>query len=190
MDYEDRLELFKAELSLISRSEIQKFIKACIKEAPDYVFTDCPSSSSGKYHPIEELGPDGNIIHTRKAFALAYDLCRALDIEEYRDEVCGAVLLHDLRKQGKEKSGHTVREHPQLMADLISEIYNRDFKTIISESSFSIMYWGIASHYGRWTQEKLRKPIERYTRSELAVYIADYIVSKRFVHIDINRIYG
>jgi HD superfamily phosphohydrolase YqeK len=52
------------------------------------------------------------------------------------------------------------------------------------------MYWGVASHYGRWTQEKHRKPIEQYTRTELAVYIADYISSKRFVHVDVNRIHG
>jgi len=58
MELKERLSIFKDELNLISKKGIKDFVKACIAAAPDYVFEDCPSSSSGKYHPIEELGSE------------------------------------------------------------------------------------------------------------------------------------
>jgi len=187
MDYEDRINYFSDELELIARPEIREFVEECIKRVPDYVFEDCPSSSSGKYHPIEESGPDGTILHTKKVFALAYELSRGLDCEESRDEVCAAALLHDLVKQGMTKSGFTVKEHPQLMADFVAEIYKEKFKDKLDRESALKIYYGIFYHYGPWTKQSVRKPMSDYTPEELAVYLADYVSSKRFVYIDSRR---
>jgi hypothetical protein len=189
MDYNKRVELFKNELELISNPAIKDFIKACLKEVPDYIFTDCPSSSSGKYHPIEELSADGTIIHTKKVFAVAYELSRALDCEHHRDEICAAAILHDMLKQGKVKSGHTVKDHPQLMAQFVADLYKNKFKEEgkLSRESMIIIYYGIFYHYGPWTEKSVAKDMSKYSKEELAVYLADYIVSKRFVHIDIKR---
>jgi len=186
MDYEDRIDYFKDEIALISRPEIRELVKECMKRAPDYVFEDCPSSY-GPYHPIEELGSDGTILHTKKVFALAYELSRGLDCEESRDEVCAAALLHDLLKQGKTKGGYTVKEHPQLMAELVAEVYKEKFKDKLDRESALKIYYGIFHHYGPWTKPDVRKPMSDYTGEELAVFIADYISSKRFVHVDSRR---
>jgi 23S rRNA maturation-related 3'-5' exoribonuclease YhaM len=186
MDYEDRISYFKDELVLISRPEIRELVKECIRRVPDYVFDDCPSSY-GPYHPIEELGADGTILHTKKVFALAYELSRGLGCEESRDEVCAAALLHDLLKQGKEKGGYTAKEHPQIMAELISEVYKEKFKDKLDRESALKIYYGVFYHYGPWTKHDVRKPITEYTMEELSVYIADYISSKRFVHVDSER---
>ena len=187
MDYEDRINYFRDELELIARPEIREFVEECIKRVPDYVFEDCPSSSSGKYHPIEESGPDGTILHTKKVFALAYELSRGLDCEGSRDEVCAAALLHDLVKQGMTKSGFTVKEHPQLMAEFVADIYKEKFKDKLDRESALKIYYGIFYHYGPWTKQSVRKPMSDYTPEELAVYLADYVSSKRFVHIDSRR---
>jgi hypothetical protein len=187
MNYEERLITFKDELDLISKPIIKEFVQECIKIAPDYVFEDCPSSSSGKYHPLEELGPDGTILHTKKVFALAYELSRALDCEYNRDEICAAALLHDMAKQGLEKSGHTVKEHPQIMAQLIADVYKEKFTEKLDRESALKIYYGIFYHYGPWTDRKVKKPLSQYTPEEQCVYIADYISSKRFVHVDHKR---
>jgi len=187
MDYKDRLELFKDELDLISQPEIRAFTEACIEVSPDYVFEDCPSSSSGKYHPIEELGPDGTVLHTKKVFALAYELSRGLDCEHHRDEVCAAALLHDMVKQGLVKSGHTVKNHPKLMAELVASVYKEKFQDKLDRDSALIIYYGIFYHYGPWTSESVKKPLSAYTPEELCVYVADYVSSKRFVHVDHER---
>jgi len=186
MDYEDRISYFKSEIALIARPEIRELVKECIKRVPDYVFEDCPSSY-GPYHPIEELGPDGTILHTKKVFALAYELSRGFDCEESRDEVCAAALLHDLLKQGETKGGYTAKEHPQLMAELVAEVYKEKFKDKLDRKSALKIYYGIFYHYGPWTKPAVRKPMSDYTGEELAVFIADYVSSKRFVHVDSRR---
>jgi len=190
MDYEGRLRLFNRELELIVNEDIREFTKECIKLSPDYIFTDCPSSSSGKYHPLEELGPDGTILHTKKVFAMAYELSRALNCEHHRDEVCAAALLHDFMKQGPTKSGHTVRDHPQLMAKFIADIYTSNFKERLNRDSALIIYYGVFYHYGPWTEKSVSKPMSKFTPEELSVYMADYVASKRFVHVDTKRSAG
>lgn len=187
MDLQAKVDLFKEELELIADVNIREFTKECIRTSPDYVFEDCPSSTSGKYHPVEELGPDGTILHTKKVFALAYELSRALDCEIHRDEICAAALLHDMMKQGHERAGHTVKEHPQLMAKLVANVYNNGFKDKLNTNSMMIIYKGVYYHYGPWTEQSVRKPITSYAPEELAVYLADYVSSKRFVSIDAER---
>jgi len=187
MYLEKRIETFKEELSLILNPIIKEFAIECMNQSPDYIFENCPSSSTGKYHPLEELGADGTILHTKKVFALAYELSRALDCEEYRDEICAAALLHDFAKQGLSKSGHTVRDHPQIMAKLVADAYNTMFKDKISKDAAFRIYFGIFYHYGPWTEQSVKKPLSDYKPWELCVYVADYVSSKRFVHVDSNR---
>jgi HD superfamily phosphohydrolase YqeK len=187
MDIKDRLEFFKDELALISNPIIREFVEECISQAPDYIFEDCPSSSSGKFHPVEELGPDGTLIHTKKVFALAYELSRGLDCEYHRDEICAAALLHDFEKQGKEKSGHTTKDHPQMMAATAANIYREKFRGRLERDSANIICSAIFYHYGPWTDQSVKKPLSSYTCEELAVYVADYVSSKRFVQVDYKR---
>ena len=184
MELKGRLELFKEELNLIAKKDVRDFTKAVLEAAPDYIFEDCPSSSSGRYHPIDELGPDGNNIHVRKVFAVAYELSRGLDCENNRDEICAAALLHDIVKQGVAKSGHTVRNHPQLAADLIAEVYKDKFKDKIDRNSVVIIYNAIKYHYGPWTEKSMKKSLKEYSLEELCLYVSDYISSKRFIKVD------
>lgn len=184
MDYKDRLELFKPELSLMFKKDVLDFTKACIEVAPDYVFDDCPSSSSGKFHPVDELGGDGTVIHTKRVFTLAYDYSRMLDVEHHRDEICSAALLHDMAKQGLDSTGHTVNNHPQIMAGIIADVYNTRFKEKLDKTSANIIYWCVFYHYGPFTVMKHRKSMDQFSLEELAVYNADYTASKRFVKVD------
>ncbi len=187
METKERLELFKDELGLIIHPIIREFVEECLTQAPDYVFVDCPSSSSGKFHPIEELGPDGTIIHTKKVFALAYELSRGFDVEQHRDEICAAALLHDMVKQGLSRAGHTVKEHPQLMAKFAADIYRAKFKGRLSNKSANIICSCIAHHYGPWSHPDIKKPLTEYHMEEMVVYTSDYVTSKRFIHVDHKR---
>jgi len=184
MEPKERLEIFKEELDLIVRKDIKDFTKAVIAAAPDYVFEDCPSSSSGKYHPLDELSNDGTIIHTKKVFAVAYELSRGLDCEENRDVILASALLHDLAKQGLERSGHTKKDHPQIMAKLVADVYNAKFKDKLDKISANIIYYATFFHYGPWTERSVKKSLREYSPEELCVYLSDYIASKRFMKVD------
>jgi 23S rRNA maturation-related 3'-5' exoribonuclease YhaM len=177
--------VFVEELRLIFDRNIREFTRLCIISAPDYFFTDCPASSSGKYHPLDELAWDGTIIHTRKVFTTAYELCRGLGCEDNRDEILSACIIHDLRKQGIKRTGHTTKNHPDLGAKLVEEVY--EATKIIEEESYKIIRDSVGYHYGLWSIRPWQKPLANYTMEELCVYLSDYIASKRCVDVNYKR---
>jgi 23S rRNA maturation-related 3'-5' exoribonuclease YhaM len=178
---EEKSAVFEKQLELIFDERVREFTRLCIIMAPDYFFTDCPASSSGKYHPISELGWDGTMIHTKKVFTVAYSLCRGLGCEDHRDEILSACIIHDLRKQGLKRSGWTVKNHPNLAAELVEEI-QRDTQ-ILSDESFNIIRNCAGYHYGLWSTGKWKKPLSEFTPEELCVYLSDYVASKREVEV-------
>jgi len=182
---EEKGKVFEEELKLIFDDDIREFTRVCVLAAPEYLLTDCPASSTGKYHPVSELGPDGTILHTKKVFTLAYELCRGLDCEQNRDEILSACIIHDLRKQGLTKSGHTTKNHPDLAAKLVEEV-QRD-TMLLSDESFNLIRNMVGYHYGLWSSGNWRKPLSEFTFEELCVYISDYVASKRCVEVNYRR---
>ena len=135
---DEKVEMFKEELDLIFNNNIKEFTKICLMVAPDYFFIDCPASSSGKYHPIDEIGADGCIIHTKRVVTVAYDLSRGLGCEENRDAIISACIIHDLRKQGLYRSGHSMKNHPDLGAQLVEEVHKDT--GLLNEHQFAIIF--------------------------------------------------
>lgn len=172
-----KIDIFKSELSLIFNAGIRSFTEVCVMMAPDYIFYNAPASTSGKYHPIDELSGYGTVIHTKRVVTVAYELSRGLGCEQNRDQVISACILHDLRKQGVEPSGHTVKWHPDLGAKLVEEIYN-DLK-LISVSDFEMIRNCVGYHYGPWSIKPWSKNLNDYTAEEMCVYLSDYIASKK-----------
>lgn len=182
---EEKEAVFAQELERIFDRDIREFTRLCIAQSPDYFFVDCPASSSGKYHPVDELGADGTIIHTKKVFTVAYELSRGLGCENSRDAILAAAIIHDLLKQGKYRSGHTTKNHPDLAAKLVEEVH--EATQIISDEAFKIIRDSVGYHYGPWSVEPWKKSLNDYTPEELCVYISDYVASKRFVSVDYRR---
>lgn len=181
----EKVKVFEKELELILDPSIKEFVRLCIIAAPDYVLYDCPSSSSGKWHPVNELGGNGNVVHIKKMVTMLYEVCIAFDCGESRDEILAAGLIHDLRKQGLEKSGHTVSHHPELAAQLVEEV-QRDTQ-LLTDESYRMIRSCVGYHYGVWSEEKWKKPLTQYTPEELTVYITDVFLSKRYVDVDYRR---
>lgn len=187
MEIQDRLDFFKEELDLIFDGRIKEFAKLCLAMAPDYIFDDCPASSTGKHHPLNELSWDGTLIHTKKVFHVCYTLSRALDIESKRDLlVCGA-LIHDLVKRGWEE-GHpwTKYDHPQLAAELVDRV-QKDTE-LLTEDEYITIRGCVFYHYGPWTLKNCKKPMTDYSLEELCVYISDYVASKKFLEVQYSGV--
>ncbi len=182
MNIKEREEAFKEELAVIVNKNIKEFTKLCLASAPDYFFTDCPASSTGKYHPLNELSWDGTIIHTKKVFNIAYTLSRGLGIEENRDAILSACIIHDLLKKGKKGSLWVQKNHPQLAAELVDTI-QKDTQ-LLTDEEHEIIRGSVFYHYGPWTTKAVSKPMNEYTLEELCVYISDYVGSKRFLHVE------
>lgn len=177
---------FESELERIYDHSIREFARLCIVNAPDYIFIDCPSSSTGKYHPIDELAPDGTIIHTKKVFTMAYEIVKGLDCDNNRDIVLAAALVHDLRKKGTgEGALHTLKNHPNHAAQLVDEV--QEATQLLTENQHKMLRNCVGYHYGPWSVKPWLKPMEQYTREELALYMSDFVVSKRFIMTDYRR---
>lgn len=172
-----KVDIFRSELDLIFDNKIRSFTEVCIMMSPDYIFFDAPASSSGKYHALDELSGFGTVIHTKRVVTVAYELARGLGCDPSRDLVISASILHDMRKQGVVKSGHTVKWHPDLASKLVEEVH-MDTK-IISEKDYNIIRNCVGYHYGPWSIKPWSKPLEKYTSEELCVYLSDYIASKK-----------
>lgn len=182
---EEKEKAFEEELKLIFSDTIREFTRLCIISAPDYIFVDCPSSSSGKYHPVDENSGSGNIIHTKRVFTVAYEMCRGLGVEEHRDQILSSCLVHDAIKQGWKHTGHTVRNHPALAAELVKRV--QDDTQLLDDESYNIIRKSVGYHYGPWSSGEWKKPLSKYTFEELCVYVSDYVASKRCIHVDYRR---
>jgi len=135
---EEKVAAFSDELASIFDKKIREFTRLCVMQSPDYFYLDCPSSSSGKYHPLDELGADGVLIHTKKVFTMAYEMVKALACEHNRDLVLSACIIHDLRKQGLEKLGYTdMQSHNDWAADLVNEV--QEATQLLTEEQHTII---------------------------------------------------
>lgn len=183
---EEKVERFAPELRLIFDKKVREFTRLCISQGPDYFFIDCPSSTTGKFHPLDELTADGVIIHTKKVFTMAYEMVKATDCEHSRDLVIAAALIHDLRKQGLTESGHTdMKRHCDLAAQLVTEV--QEATQLLDASQYTIIRNCVGYHLGPWSHEPWKKPMSEYTAEELTLFLSDFTVSKRFVSVDYRR---
>ncbi len=185
MTLEEKVDVFKKELELILDHTIREFTRLCVTSAPEYFFTDCPASSSGKFHPLNELAGNGTIVHTKKVVTLAYELVKGLDCELARNEVIAACIIHDLRKQGLEKTGHTVPNHPESAAQLVDEV-QRDTQ-MLPDETYEMIRSCVGYHYGLWSIEPWQKSLGEYTKEEYTVYLSDFVASKRMIDVNYRR---
>jgi len=182
---EEKVALFDKELGLIFDPIIREFTRLCLIKAPPYYFADCPASSSGKFHPLDELCGDGTIIHTKRVFTVAYELCVGFGCQNNRDLILAACIIHDLVKQGRTKTGHTVKNHPALAAELVEQV--QEATQLLDENNYNIIRNCVGYHYGLWSAAPWIKPIREYTPEELCVYTADYVASKKCVLVNYTR---
>jgi hypothetical protein len=182
---EEKAGYFKEELQRIYDLGVREFTRLCLIHAPDYIFLDCPSSSSGKFHPLDELSADGTLIHMKKVFTMAYDMVKALDCEDNRDIVLAASLIHDLRKRGPVDSGHSLKDHAAHAAILVDEV--QDATQLLTKKQHEMLRNCVGYHYGPWSEGDWLKPIDNFTKEELALFLSDFVVSKRFIITDYRR---
>lgn len=99
---EQKVAVFKRELSYIKDLEIRTLTEDLIGTIPNYFF-EIPASSTGKYHPDYALGKGGLVRHTKAAclFANILRIPNPLQLSERMlDCAIAALIMHDTRKSG------------------------------------------------------------------------------------------
>lgn len=183
---EERFKLIEPVLDTIENEDLKELCVAIVNQFPEYIW-EIPASSSGKYHPSQDLGPGGLMRHQ---ICVARMCNYILQLDQYtnripsrqRDCMRIAALTHDGRKSGLEQSAHTVHEHPILMADAVWNM-RADFPELIDE--LDTISNCISSHSGQWTTSKRSELVlpEPVTEIQELVHLADYIASRKDIEM-------
>jgi len=181
---------------LIKDGELRRFIDGFLERIPTKFWT-VPSSSSGKYHPPEDNGKTGLVIHTLKAVQIGINLCNLYEVKQKnKDIVISAILLHDTFKNwtGFEWGKYTNYEHGKIGADRIrveaSNQYNFIYGEIISYKTYKkILKIArlVEIHMGRWTKPKAYYNKFR-KRLEQIIIEADYLASRKGISFKVKEV--
>ena len=187
-------------ISTIEMPSVRQMAERGLLNAPDY-FWEIPSSSSGKYHPVDELVRGGLVVHTLKVLyvfetlapSVVYDPAVLHGLWNYEaDCIRCAILLHDTFKNGTPNCGHTVHEHPIIASQ---EFRRREINNPL-QKGVDIIDSLIASHMGKWTQSKYSETIlpdpeeyeGRVAKMAKIVHLCDFLAAqKTFLNIQAFR---
>lgn len=174
------------EINLIQDDGIASFVRSILLKAES--FWVVPSSFSGKYHPADEHGLGGNVIHTKRVVRIARIMADSYALtEDEMDIITAACLLHDVTKGiSSDDTGTFVYDpmHPYTVGKFVSNCqsidkeYGNDAQStslFISEEAIQTILRLVRCHLGPWSPVPETYPI---TYMDYIVHLADNIASK------------
>lgn len=159
-----------------------------MEKAPDYFWT-IPASTSGKYHPVTDLGEGGLVRHSLMVARVMEDLIRK-EKDSCDDDLFSmliiASLFHDVMKCGEQTEDFiTEHEHPIYSAGFV---YRNGIQvhSLLSQSWFATVAHMIERHMGRWTTSTHSDTILEAPDNKLSdmLHTADYIASRKYCLYD------
>jgi len=168
-------EILYSQLGKIKDLEIRKFVEQALDKS-DKDFWEIPCSMTGKHHPPENQGEEGNIRHLIKCLLVTEKLCDYFSLSKKdNDIVLASVFLHDIKKHGEPWSDKTDYEHGKIASDWLEQFELREPEK--TEIRNCVRY-----HMYKYTGTK--EDIERAscpTRKELIMQLADFFSSLKEV---------
>lgn len=197
MEKEDLiLEPLLEEISLIQDQGIRLFVRAMLLAADD-LFWSGPSSASGKFHPPDERGECGNVLHTKRVVRTADIMCASQERSVLeRDIVLAACILHDITKIVKiDGQIRSDRMHPYTVDFVLKNIREAELSSEEEPTGSSTMYIDdlalyqimkcIRSHLGPYSPVPETYPT---VINEWIVHLADNIAAHLHEIIDGDKI--
>jgi len=178
--------VFEKELAQITNKEFRDRVLDIIELCPNYVLV-VPSSSTGKYHPRDEVGcEEGMIRHIQRCVVVTTELVR---MHKYgstsiqRDVLIAGSILHDIFKQGEptdkilsngivgHKGKHTNPIHPRLIYKTIHKYIEKNMFKDLEKPLTTRMGDNLEAladvclfHEGQWTTDKSREDYTAQTK--------------------------
>ena len=191
------IEQFNDLIEVINNEELRKVVHKLLEAAPDYI-TVCPASSTGKYHPADEIGENGMILHIRRCATIAIEVTRMYGWDQdAQDLLIAGSMLHDVYKQGLptnrlDKHGiempkvkHTTKLHPIYIFDRIRDIADAwPPDDPLYQKLYDLAHMCLF-HEGRWTIDQSRdaavvSKMTPYTKRMCeAMHLVDMMACKR-----------
>lgn len=181
------------EIDTIKDIDNRKFALILLSKIPDYFFS-VPASSSGKYHPKNDLGEGGLVRHSISVARMLDHLLEPYGYfdfnEEQKDLLKIAALFHDCMKSGTqeeyEKGKHTKFLHPLYAANFIM--------TVAITNSYSyekalFIYNAVIAHMGQWNTNVTGELPTPKTPDQKILHLADYLASRKDINMELDEVY-
>lgn len=181
------------EIEQIEDASVKSFVRAMLYMAD--LFWSIPSSFSGKYHPPDEHGYGGNVLHTKRVAKIAIMICESQQRLEYETDLCvAAALLHDVTK-GVMYDGHITYDpmHPYTVDKFYEAVQQYDEENGHDTQRSSTLYLepdAVASimrmihcSHGPWSPIPETFPV---TSLEWNLHIADRVATEMHNVVDMS----
>ena len=174
------VKILSSYIDTIKTEKIKNFVIEILDMCLD-IHAERPASSSGKYHPICDLGPGGLVRHSILTAKIADIMCNAFNdgspkMQLERDIIFASALIHDFHKY---ETGieYTLKDHAIRMADVIRSM------NVNNDPDITKIADNVESHMSRFGDDAPRpKTIGQYI-----VSFADLISANKELPIMMNE---
>ena len=169
----------KAALKLIKSEAIATATRKALAAGPAEFLT-APSSSSGRYHPADEINVGGLALHTARDVVMGDLLCKFYGIDGLeRDQILASLVLHDLKKGGEPWNDYD-KAHGPLVARWLGTIW----KDQAGNAALNKVRELAGNHMAQWNKPQAAVPTD--VANQIASY-ADYLAARDNVYVEVPR---
>lgn len=171
--------IFASELSII-KDNTKRELVLNIFESLEIRWWKMPTSTTKKYHHATCNKIYGIIMHIKLTVKYAVTLYDALYVDNKQlENIIVACLLHDVGKKIKYNNYSEYKNHPLVSVEIIKNSIKENMNASPDENDMMLIYDMIKFHMGIFTPTSFSKQIQDYKLSELIVYLADYLASRK-----------
>jgi hypothetical protein len=179
--------MLEAVTNLIKDEKLKASCVLFINDNKDMLKT-LPSSVSGRYHPIDERGPGGLVLHIKRVGLMCHELKSQFNLsDDETDYLLVAAIFHDssnVRAFEQTSEGKLVQrktkaiDHELVSVELFRYYYENAADMVPAMTISSI----ISSHTGYWRATN-RQPTS--SKLEMIFSTVDFILSRDRVQYDV-----
>jgi hypothetical protein len=165
-----------AAVAMIQNPMLSQVTQTALDAAPKEFF-EAPSSSSGRYHPADEINKGGLVLHSLRDAQMGLILCDYFDVQgEQRDEITAALILHDIKKGGEPWDGYA-EDHGPLGEQWLDEVWGPGHRC---DASCNHVRELVGKHMAQWNAPE---PAPPHDMANQIVSYADYLGSRDNVYV-------
>jgi hypothetical protein len=173
------MNVLQKELHLISSRHLRQAAQLMLDDYGKQLAAQ-PSSSTGKYHPSDERGRGGKLLHIRRVVWGAQAVAKQFSLSKIeRDCMITAALFHDIGTVRTETGGQ-LSIHADISAGIFASFISKVIDPYLLWKEINLVQRLIRTHGGIWY------PFHQRPKSKLEILFSalDYIVSRLSVKID------
>lgn len=169
----------QAATDLIVDPSIRAMVKAGF-EACDEQFFTAPSSSSGMFHPADEINEGGLALHTARVVRMGDIIGDYFELDAREKDIMRAgLLLHDTVKGGTPWGGYA-NDHGELAGEMIGGLQGPDDAKSGAAQIAS-------NHMALWrkTADNKPNPAVPDNKMDMIASLADYLAARDNIYVDV-----